>query len=76
MVFGEMGRFGSSILAGWGWGCVCWVTDGGGRRVAGPMALSLAVGIGFVWYTRLANLTDEAFLEGEAVAGAGCRVRC
>ena len=39
---------------GLGWDS--WVTGGGGRRVA--MALSLAAEIGFVWYSRLADLAE------------------
>ena len=36
--------------------------DGGGRALAGAIALSPAVGIGFVWYTGLANLAAWGLL--------------
>ena len=53
----------------------------GGRRVAGTIVLSLAraialplaVGIGFVWYPRLAALGGVG---AEAVAGQDAGVRC
>ena len=48
----------------------------GGRRVAGTIVLSLAraialspaVGIGFVWYTGSADLAEWVFFGGEAAA--------
>ena len=60
----RLGLFGSSILALWSWG---WV--GAGRQagrgrgpLARPIALSLEVGIGFVWYAGSADLAKWGFL--------------
>ncbi len=58
--FWELGLFGTPVWRIW-LGGVFGVTGGGERPVAGAIALSLAGGIGFVWYTCLADLAEWVF---------------